>query len=154
MTYSPTVDDRTTDVSATPADLRGVRTARIVGFVADYAIILLISAPIALVVSLLGVVTLGAAWALFPFIVPVVALAYLAKTMGGPAQATVGMRMMGVKIVRLDGKPVDPLLAVLHGILYWVIHILGAMLVLVVTFFSSKKRLLHDILLGTYVARS
>ena len=152
-THTSTIDTHADRPVVTRDDLRGVRTARIVGFFIDYAIVLLVSAPIALLVAVLGIPTLGLAWGLFPFIVPAVAIVYLAKTMGGAAQATVGMRMMGVKIYRLDGRPVDPLLAGLHGVLYWFIHVVGVMIALVVTFFSSKKRLLHDIVLGTYVAR-
>ena len=148
-----TVSTEAPQAVVTREDLRGVRTARVVGFVIDYLIVLLVSAPLALLVGILGIPTLGLAWGLFPFIVPAVALVYLAKTMGGAAQATIGMRMMGVRIYRLDGRSVDPLLAGLHGILYWVIHVVGVMIALVVTFFSSKKRLLHDVLLGTYVAR-
>ena len=147
------VDHREEGVVGEPADLRGVRTARILSFLIDYAIVLVLCVPFAIVLFFLGIITLGAAWALYAFLPLAVALVYLAKTMGGPNQATVGMRMMGVRIYKLDGGTVDPLLAGLHGLLFWVIHIVGFMLVLVVTFFSSKKRLLHDILLGTYVAR-
>ncbi len=75
-------------------------------------------------------------------------------TMGGEKQATYGMRMNGLRVVKLGGGKVDPVLAGLHHILFLFIQGIGVLLPLVVSLFSSKKRLLHDILLGTYVARS
>ena len=56
--------------------------------------------------------------------------------------------------VCLDGSRVDPLLATLHAVLFWFIHSIAVVLPLFVTFFSSKKRLLHDILLGTFVSKA
>jgi len=72
-------------------------------------------------------------------------------TMGGPNQATVGMSMMGIKVRKNEGGRVDPFLAILHGVLFWVFASMP--LLLLISFVSSKKRLLHDILLGTYVIK-
>ena len=137
----------------TAEELDGVRTARVLSFFIDYLIIGLISIPLFIVIGILGVPTLGLAWGLLPFAPPAVALIYLATTMGGPRQATIGMAFMGIRIRKLDGSNVDPLLAILHGILFWFIHTIAVILPLLVTFFSSRKRLLHDVLLGTYVGR-
>ena len=136
------------------AELRGVRTGRVFGFFIDYTAIALLCVPFGLLVGVLGIPTLGLAWGIYPILPALVALGYLALTMGGPKQATWGMRMMGIKIKRLDGQMVDPLLACLHGILFWVIHSFAVIIPLLITFFSSRKRLIHDILLGTYVARA
>ena len=142
------VDHREPGTVAQPAGLSGVRTARVVAFLIDYAIVFLISIPLLVIVGIpafllgVGIPILG-----------IVAVAYVAFTMGGQKQATLGMRLMGVRVFRDDGATVGPALAALHAVLFWFIHIVGIMLALLVTFFSSKKRLLHDILLGTYVAR-
>lgn len=146
-----TIDNTTGATVVTSAQLAGVRTSRILSFFIDYLIVGILCIPFAIIIGILGVITFGLAWALYAFLLPLVAVMYLAFTMGGPNQATVGMKMMGVKVMRLDGKKVDPILAVLHGILFWVIHF--TFFLLIVSFFSSKKRLLHDILLGTYVTR-
>ncbi|PCH45619.1 MAG: hypothetical protein COC23_06315 [Hyphomicrobiales bacterium] len=146
-----TIDNATGGTVVTSAQLQGVRTSRILSFFIDYLIIGLLCIPLAIVIAILGVVTFGLAWGLYAFLPAIVAVLYLAVTMGGANQATVGMKMMGVKVMRLDGKKVDPMLAILHGILFWVIHF--TFFLLIVSFFSSKKRLLHDILLGTYVMR-
>lgn len=143
--------EQTTGTDVTAAQLDGVRTARVLAFIVDYIIIAALCVPFALVVAFLGIITFGLAWGLYAFLPAVVAVLYLAFTMGGPKQATIGMRMMGVKIYKIGGGTVDPLLAALHGILFWFIHF--TVLLLAVSFFSSHKRLLHDILLGTYIAR-
>lgn len=145
------IDNETHAPVVTAAQLDGVRTSRVLGFVIDYLIVVALCIPFALVIGILGIVTFGLAWGLYAILPAIVAVIYLGVTMGGPTQATIGMRMMGVKIKRLDGKKVDFILAALHGILFWVIHSIA--ILILVTFFSSKKRLLHDILLGTYVVR-
>ena len=124
------------------ADLSGVRTARVVGFCVDWLLIGLISVAT-------GVLTLGIGFFFFGIIFPAVALLYLALTMGGRKQSTLGMRMMGVRIHRIGGGLVDPIVAMLHGVLFWFLGWWS----LPTTFFSSRKRLLHDIALGTFVAK-
>ena len=151
---SVTIDNETGDPVITSDDLLGVRRARMLAFVIDYIVILLLSVPFAIIIAILGVITLGLGWALYGILLPAVALVYFAKTLGGPEQASIGMRQMGIEMRRLDGAPVDPLLAVVHAVLFWFIHTIALILPLFVSLFSSKKRLLHDILLGTYVARS
>jgi len=153
MASNSTIDNTTGNPVVTSAELEGVRTSRFLSFFVDYLIVGILCIPFFVITGLLTVITFGLAAGLFAIVPPVVAVIYLAFTLGGANQATVGMRMMGIRIKRLDGKLVDPILAVLHGILFWVIHTVAVILPLFVSFFSSKKRLLHDILLGTYVAR-
>ncbi len=137
--------------AVTREQLDGVRTARIFSFFIDYLIVIVLSIPFAFVVGLLGLLTFGLGWALYAILPAVVAIIYLAMTMGGPNQATVGMAMMGIGIRKVDGGRVDPFLAILHGVLFWVFA--SFPLLLLISLVSSKKRLLHDILLGTYVVR-
>ncbi|MEE9315107.1 MAG: RDD family protein [Rhizobiaceae bacterium] len=146
-----TIDNETGTRVASAAELDGVRTARIVSFFIDYLIVGLLCIPFAIIIGFLGIITLGLAWGLYAILPGIVAVLYLAMTMGGPQQATVGMRFMGVRIKKLDGTKVDPFLAVLHGVLFWVINF--TVFMLAISFFSSKKRLAQDILLGTYVGR-
>ena len=148
------VDNETGMRVVTAAELDGVRTARVLAFFLDYIIIGLLSLPFFIVIGVLGIPTLGLAWVLLPLVPAGVAVLYLATTMGGPRQATIGMSFMGIRIRKLDGGNVDPFLAILHGVLFWAIHTVAVILPLLVTFFSSRKRLLHDVLLGTYVGRA
>lgn len=131
----------------------GVRTRRILAFLLDYLIVAILLIPFGILVFLLGLLTLGLAWSLFAVLTPAVALIYVWNTLGGPRQATVGMRAMGVRIERLDGRPIDGITAVVHTVLFWAGNVILTPFILLVTLFSARKRTLHDILLGTVVIR-
>jgi len=148
------IDNQTGARVVTAQELDGVRTARTFAFLLDYLIIAVLCIPFAIIVAILGIPTLGLAWGLYPVLPFIVAGLYTAATMGGERQATIGMSIMGIKVNRLDGGKVDPVIAILHVVLFWFIQGIAVFLPLLVSFFSSKKRLLHDILLGVYVVRS
>ena len=131
----------------------GVRTRRIFAFVIDYCIIALLLIPFAILVAILGVLTLGLGWMLFSILGPAVALLYVWNTLGGANQATVGMKMMGIRLDRLDGRPVDGLIAVVHTVLFWAGNVILTPLILLATLFLDRKRTVHDLLLGTVVTR-
>lgn len=131
----------------------GVRTRRIFAVVLDYIIVGLLLIPFGILVFLAGLLTFGAAWSLFTVLTPIVALTYVWNTLGGPRQSTLGMRAMGVRLDRIDGRPLDGLTAVVHTVLFWAANILLTPLVLVVSLFADRKRTLHDLLLGTVVTR-
>lgn len=132
----------------------GVRTRRVFAFIIDYCIVALLLIPFAILVFLLGIITLGLGWMLFSVLAPAVALAYIWNTMGGPAQATVGMQMMSIRLERLDGGRVDGLLAIVHSVMFWAGNVLLTPLILLATLFLERKRTVHDLLLGTVVTRS
>ncbi|MER9627927.1 RDD family protein [Mesorhizobium sp. M0296] len=132
----------------------GVRTRRILAFVIDYFIVALLTIPFAILVFLFGLLTLGLGWMLFSILVPAVAILYIWNTLGSKDQATTGMKMMGIRLDRLDGSPVDGLTAVVHSVLFWAGNVILSPLVLLVSLFSDRKRTLHDLLLGTVVSRS
>lgn len=133
---------------------RSVRTRRVLAFFVDYALVLLLCIPVAVLIFFIGVFTLGLGFWLYSILFALVALPYVGLTMGGPAQATPGMRLMGIRIARLDGGQVDPLLAMVHAVFFWAGNVILTPLVLLATFLLDRKRLLHDMLLGTVVMRS
>jgi uncharacterized RDD family membrane protein YckC len=132
----------------------GVRSRRILAFCLDYLIVALLLIPFAILVLLLGLLTFGLGWMLFAVLGPAVALIYIWNTLGGSNQATIGMRAMGIRLDRLDGRPVDGMLAVVHSVLFWAGNVVLTPLVLLVSLFADRKRTLHDLLLGTVVTRS
>ncbi len=146
------------EILATPQDSAraydGVRTRRILAFLLDYLIVGLLSIPFAILVLVLGLLTFGLGWSLFAVLIPAVALIYVWSTLGGSNQATVGMRLMGIRLERLDGQRVDGLLAVVHSVLFWAGNVVLTPFVLLVSLFADRKRTLHDLLLGTVVTRS
>lgn len=133
---------------------RGVRTRRVVAFVVDYALVILLCIPVSILIFLVGVFTLGLGFILYSILFALVALPYVAFTMGGRSQATPGMRLMNIRIARLDGRPVDSMLAMVHAVLFWAGNVILSPLVLLISLFSGRKRLLQDFLLGTVVVRS
>lgn len=144
------VANRIDDVRA----YEGVRTRRVVAFLLDYLIVGLLLIPFGILVFFLGLLTFGVAWSLFGVLAPLVAVIYVWNTLGGPNQATTGMRAMGLRLDRLDGKRIDGLTAVVHTVLFWAGNVILSPLVLLVTLFADRKRTLHDLLLGTVVSRS
>lgn len=133
---------------------QGVRTNRIFAFLIDYVIVFFLCIPVAILVFVLGVATLGLGWMLYGIMFPLVALAYVATTLGGPRQATKGMQMMGLKLERLNGEKVDGLLAIVHTVLFWGLNVVLTPLILLATLFLDRKRTVHDLLLGTVVVRA
>jgi len=132
----------------------GVRTRRVMACVLDYVIVGLLLIPFGILVFLLGLLTLGLGWSLFGVLAPLVAALYVWNTLGGPKQATVGMRMMGIRLDRLDGGRIDGLTALVHTVLFWAGNVVLTPLILLISLFSERKRTLHDLLLGTVVTRS
>jgi uncharacterized RDD family membrane protein YckC len=132
----------------------GVRTRRVIAFCIDYLIVGVLLIPFAILVFLVGIITLGLGWMLFAVLGPAVALVYIWNTLGGPNQATVGMRMMNIRLDRLDGRPIDGMVAVVHSVLFWAGNVVLTPLILLATLFLDRKRTLHDLLLGTVVTRS
>lgn len=144
------ITNRLDDVRA----YEGVLTRRVLAFAIDYLIVGLLTIPFAILVLLLGLLTFGIGWALFGVLVPLVALTYIWFTLGGADQATTGMKVMGIRLDRLDGRPIDGLTAIVHSVLFWAGNVILTPLILLVTLFSDRKRTLHDLLLGTAVTRT
>lgn len=131
----------------------GVRSRRIMAFFIDYAFVLLLCVPVAVLVFFIGIFTLGLGFFLYPILFLLVVIPYVGMTMGGPNQATPGMRMMDIRLVRLDGRPVDFMLAVVHSVLFWALNAVLTPLILLATLVLDRKRTVHDWLLGTVVVR-
>ncbi|TKT72874.1 RDD family protein [Afipia massiliensis] len=140
-----------------PELFRGVLTKRFFAFLIDLVIL---SIPIILAiifVTLFGIVTLGLGWFLFWLISPfsvIWALLYYGMSLGGPNGATVGMRMMDIEMRTWTGERPYFILGAVHAVLYWVSVSFLTPLVLLVGLFNGRRRLLHDIVLGTVFINS
>ena len=104
-----------------------------------------------------AVLTLGIGaillWVLLP-VLPILSILYVGTTMSKPSQATWGMRMMGVRLERLDGRRIDGFFAVLHAVLFWASITLLTPAVLLIGLFTDRRQLGHDLLLGTAMVRA
>ncbi len=137
-----------------PDLFEGVRSRRIFAFCIDVIIIALLTFGAGIVVFFLGVFTLGLGFLLYAILPTAVALLYVAVTLGGPQASTLGMRAMGLEMRLWYGAKPYPLLAAVHVLLFWFSISLLTPLVLLVSLFSDRKRLLHDIILGVVVINS
>ena len=134
-----------------PELFAGVLGRRFVAFLIDAVIILGMTFVGWLVLAVLGVLTFGLAWLLIGLVFPVMALGYTGLTLGGPASATIGMRLLGLEMRIWYGARMYFVLAVVHAILFWVSISVLTPFVLLVGLFNDRRRLLHDFVLGTVV---
>jgi uncharacterized RDD family membrane protein YckC len=142
------------DPDATPELFEGVLARRIVAFMIDF---LAIAAPVvlgAMFIFAFGIVTLGLGWALYwllPGASVIWAIVYFGITLGGPHSATVGMRVMDLEMRTWYGAPAYFVLGAVHAIAFWFTVSFFTPFILLVPFFNARRRLLHDIMLGTVV---
>jgi uncharacterized RDD family membrane protein YckC len=137
-----------------PELFSGVRSRRIFAFLIDVIVIALLTFGAGVLVFFLGIFTLGLGFLLYAILPTATALLYVAFTLGGPQASTLGMRAMGLEMRLWYGAKPYPLLAAVHAILFWFSVSLLTPLILLVSLFSDRKRLLHDIVLGTVVINS
>jgi len=140
-----------------PELFRGVLTRRFFAFLIDLVVL---SIPVILAcvfIAVFGVVTLGLGWALFWLVSPasvIWALIYYGASIGGPHSATLGMRVMDLELRTWYGAPGYFVLGAMHAVLFWISVSVLSPLVLLVGLFNGRRRLLHDIVLGTVVINS
>lgn len=137
-----------------PELFASVRTRRVLAFLIDVVLILLFTGAAGLLVFVLGVLTLGLGWLLFALLWPGVAILYYLFAFAGSGSATPGMRAMGLELRLWYGARTYALLGTMHAVLFYVSVTVLTPLVLLVSLFSDRGRLLHDIVLGTVVVDS
>jgi uncharacterized RDD family membrane protein YckC len=145
------------DPAANPELFEGVLARRVVAFIIDLIIIAIPLVAAWMFIFVFGLVTLGLGWGLFWFLSPasvVWALAYYGYTLGSPASATIGMRAMEIEMRTWYGAPAYFVLGAVHAVVYWIsVSVLTPFIVLV-GFFNARRRLLHDMLVGTILINS
>src|SRR5882757_698841 len=138
-----------------PELFRGVLTRRMFAFLIDLVVL---SIPVILAyifIAVFGLITLGLGWALFWLAYPasvIWAIVYYGASLGGPHSATPGMRVMDLQLRTWTGAPGYFVLGAAHAVLFWVSMSFPP--ILLVGLFNSRRRLLHDIILGTVVINS
>ena len=145
------------DPQLQPELFRGVLTRRVFAFLIDLVVL---SVPVILgyiFIAVFGLITLGLGWALFWLAWPatiVWAIVYYGASIGGPSSATVGMRVMDLELRTWYGAPGYFVLGAMHAVLFWLSVSFLSPLVLLFGLFNSRRRLLHDIVLGTVIINS
>ena len=137
-----------------PELFEGVLSRRIVAFMIDFLVIAVPVVLAAMFIFAFGIVTLGLGFALYWLLPPatvVWAIVYFGLTLGGTRSATIGMRVMDLEMRTWYGAPAYFVLGAVHAIAFWFTVSFFTPFVLLVAFFNQRRRLLHDILLGTVV---
>jgi uncharacterized RDD family membrane protein YckC len=142
------------DPVANPELFEGVLARRCIAFLIDVTIIAIPVLFASVFIFIFGLVTLGLGWALFWLISPATviwAIVYYGMTFGSAASATIGMRVMDIEMRTWYGAPAYFLLGAVHAVAYWFLVSFFTPLILLVAFFNQRRRLLHDMLVGTIV---
>jgi uncharacterized RDD family membrane protein YckC len=140
-----------------PELFRGVLTRRVFAFLIDLVVL---SIPVILAcifIAVFGLLTLSLGWLLFGLVWPasvIWAVIYYGSSLGGPHSATMGMRVMDLELRTWYGAPSYFVLGAAHAVLFWVSISFLSPLVLLVGLFNGRRRLLHDVILGTVVVNS
>ena len=140
------------DPVTNPELFEGVLFRRVVAFIIDLIVIALPLMLTTIVIFVFGLLTLGLGWALFWLLSPgsvIWALFYYGLTLGSPASATLGMRAMGIEMRTWYGGPLYFVLGAVHAVIFWVSVSMLTPFILLVGLFNGRRRLLHDMLVGT-----
>jgi uncharacterized RDD family membrane protein YckC len=137
-----------------PEYFEGVLARRAIAFLIDLTIIAIPLIFAWLFIFVFGLITFGLGWALF-FLMPpttlIWALVYYGSTLGSERSATIGMRVMDLQMRTWYGTPCYFVLGAAHAIVFWITVSVLTPFILLVGFFNERRRLLHDIMVGTIV---
>jgi uncharacterized RDD family membrane protein YckC len=142
------------DPIVNPELFEGVLARRCIAFLIDVTIITVPVLFAAVFIFIFGIVTLGLGWALYWLLSPgavIWAIVYYGMTFGSPRPATIGMRIMDLEMRTWYGAPAYFVLGAVHAIVYWVTVSFLTPFIVLIAFFNHRKRLLHDMLVGTIV---
>ena len=142
------------DPTTSPELFEGVLARRVLAFFIDVILIVIPVVFAGLFIFVFGLVTFGLGWALYWLLSPAAviwALVYYGTTFGGPASATIGMRVMDLEMRTWYGAPMYFLLGAVHVIVFWITVSALTPLILLIGLFNERRRLLHDMLVGTVV---
>ena len=142
------------DPATSPELFEGVVARRVVAFLIDF---LILSVPVVFVsmfIFVVGIVTFGLGFLFYGLLWPgmvIWAIVYYGMTLGSPASATIGMRIMEIEMRTWYGSPAYFVLGAVHAVVFWITVSAITPLILLVCLFNQRRRCLHDILVGTVI---
>ncbi|MEJ0076541.1 MAG: RDD family protein [Alphaproteobacteria bacterium] len=152
--FSVDVKPHAYDPATQPELFEGVLARRVVAFLIDVIIIAVPLILLALFMAVFTVFTLGLGAFIFLLYGPIAtiwALVYYGLTSGSAASATIGMRMVDLEMRTWYGAPCYFVLGAVHAVGYWLTVTFLTPFILLVALFNDRRRLLHDMLVGTIV---
>jgi uncharacterized RDD family membrane protein YckC len=135
----------------TQDDFDGIRLKRLFAYAIDVICIACIGFVATIIATLMGIVTFGLLTPVLAVGLALVPLAYHTLTIGSERNATIGMRMMGLEVYLYSGEDPDYLTAFIHSGLFYASLALTSSLILLISIFNDKGRLLHDYLTSSGV---
>lgn len=137
-------------------DTRGVLGSRLFAWIGDVVVLCFLTWIVLVLLGILGIVTFGLTWLLMGGATVAVALGYAAITIGGRKQATLGMRMAGLRVETASGGRPDALAAAVHALFFYVAAGTVGLWLLDIAcgLVREDRRLGHDLLTGLVVVRS
>jgi uncharacterized RDD family membrane protein YckC len=145
------------DPRTNPELFEGVPARRVVAFFIDLIIIAVPVVCASVFILLFGFFTFGLGWMLFWLLSPgalIWALLYYGFTFGSPSSATIGMRVMDLQMRTWYGEPCYFVLGAVHAVVFYLTVSTLTPLILLVGLANDRRRLLHDLVLGTVVINS
>lgn len=136
-----------------PDDYESIRLRRVFAYAIDVLCIAVISIAATIAATLIGVITFGVLTPLLVLILAAIPILYHTLLVGGPGSATIGMRFMNVRMERMNGDAPDYLIALIHAALFYFTMAATSSLILLVSLFNPRGRLLHDYLVDTVIRR-
>jgi len=140
------------DPISRPEYYDGVVLRRSIAYLIDVVIIFAIWVVLAIVLSILGVITFGLLLHLFPLLA-LVPIAYSTLLIGGNQSATYGMRIMGLEVRSWSGERPTMLQALIMTLLFIATVAITWFFGMLVVFFNARRRTAHDFLSGVVVVR-
>lgn len=129
---------------------RGVAIKRVIAYLIDLVCIGFFLMLAGFVLFIISVLTLGLLHPLLLMVYALIPFCYHTLLLGGPSHATLGMRLMGIEMKSLTIGSPDYVQAAVQTVLFYLsIAIFSP--ILIWALFDPRRRMLHDILAGTYV---
>ncbi|WP_025899786.1 RDD family protein [Sneathiella glossodoripedis] len=145
--------DKDHSFSTSSDDFDGIRIKRLVAYAIDVVCIACLGFIATIIATLMGIVTFGLLSPILAVGLALVPIAYHTITIGSEWNATIGMRVMGIEVYLYSGEKPDYLTAFIHSGLFYASLALTSSLILLVSLFNDKGRLLHDYLTNSGVRR-
>jgi uncharacterized RDD family membrane protein YckC len=142
------------DPATRPELFEGVVARRVIAFVIDFVILSVPVVFVSMFIFVIGIVTLGLGFFFYALLWPAMvvwAVCYYGMTLGSPASATIGMRVMDIEMRTWYGAPAYFLLGAVHAVVFWITVSALTPFILLVFLFNERRRCLHDMLVGTVV---
>ena len=147
------MNDYLPDPETAPELFDGVLTRRALAFCIDFLILSVVVSVASVIGVIVGVFTLGLGFLAMPLILLFAVVLYYGATLGSYRRATIGMQMMDLVLTPTHGAPLDGWKAFAHPLIYWLTCWVLAPFIVLVAFFTPRRQLLHDLVLGTLMVR-